>query len=131
MKSAEYPPRLSQAATAVAKLRKVRWLGTLRRSVDYGQGADAVNRSTRGNGGNPRKDDDSRAIEQERAQNLKLPEATVVFGDPVDVPPIPPEYQPLGPSPRELKGRAILQAAMSVEEQSGEPLPPLYLGSDQ
>jgi hypothetical protein len=73
---------------------------------------------------------DSEAAERERAQNLKLPEATVVFGDSADVAAVPPEYKPLGPTPAELKGRALVQAAMSVKEQPDEPLPPLYLGSD-
>lgn len=70
------------------------------------------------------------AAERERAQKLKLPEATVQFGNPADVPVMPPGYKPLGPTPAELKGRAIVAAAMSIKEHPDAPPPPLYLGSD-
>ena len=73
---------------------------------------------------------DSEAAERERAQNVKLPEATVVFGDSADVAVVPPDYKPRGPSPAELKGRALVQKAMLIGEGPKEPLPPLYQGSD-
>jgi hypothetical protein len=72
----------------------------------------------------------SEVAERKRAQNHKLPEATVAFGAPADVPIIPPDYKPRGPSPAELKGRALVQKAMLIKESPDEPLPPLYQGSD-
>lgn len=106
--------------------RLMRWLGRLvRRAGLASEDEGAVSSHNVHKNGN-----NSEAAERERAQNHKLPEATVAFGASADIPVVPPDYKPRGPTPAEIKGRALVQEAMLIKESPDEPLPPLYQGSD-
>lgn len=111
MESAETPPRLRALGEELQPLRKVRWLGRLRRWSEREQGGDAVSYS----GNEERGDDPGR---------FDVPEPTRVFGAYAEA--LQPNQPPAGPSQAEIDNRPLIEAAMAVKDPWAGETPPLY-----